>query len=187
MITAKVQGLSFNQEGYVAIQAFDNVGNSSEISESVFFAVAEIEVIVENDGNLDMFDVGTDTWGLESADGNDFIADSPNSTYQNNINTSLESKSYDVSSDEILVFFDSKYDLETRYDFGFFEVQVDGGAWQILGEFNGVSAWKSSSYDISELLEGASTFKIRFRIETDSSVTKDGWSIDNIRFITPKS
>ena len=36
-------------------------------------------------------------------------------------------------------------------------------------------------------LEGASTFKIRFRIETDSSVTKDGWSIDNIRFITPKS
>lgn len=187
VITAKVQGLSFNQEGYVAIQAFDNVGNSSEISESVFFAVAEIEVIVENDGNLDMFDVGTDTWGLESADGNDFIADSPNSTYQNNINTSLESKSYDVSSDEILVFFDSKYDLETRYDFGFFEVQVDGGAWQILGEFNGVSAWKSSSYDISELLEGASTFKIRFRIETDSSVTKDGWSIDNIRFITPKS
>ena len=55
-IKGEVIGLTFNETGFVALQAFDNVGNASEISESIPFAVAEINVILENNGTLDTFE-----------------------------------------------------------------------------------------------------------------------------------
>ena len=186
-VVVSINNLAFNLSAYIAVMAVDNVGNLSTVSESIQFQLAEAEIVMENDGNLDLFETVEGDWNVQIADENTFITDSPDGNYANNSNASVVSNEIQVSTSETLVAFDSSYDLETRYDFGYFEVQSDGGDWQEVAKFNGMQSWKTNMYNLSPYISGASAFKFRFRVTTDASVQKDGWSIDNIKIIVPKS
>ena len=94
--------------------------------------------------------------------------------------------------------FDHHYDMETNYDGGVVEYQVNGGAWTYLSmpdydatissnfqsPIGGLDAYtgafaKSSSQDISSLVTLGDTLMIRFHQADDSSVSDVGWYIES--------
>lgn len=112
-----------------------------------------------------------------------------------------------ASGDRSLVF-DTKYNIETGWDFGFVQVSTDEGLhWTSLGNadttsdhdggalgsivaqlpgFNGVSDWKTTTFDLSPY--AGQTILLRFRMMTDefqlgnnADESGAGWWIDDVR------
>jgi hypothetical protein len=73
-----------------------------------------------------------------------------------------------------------KYDLESGYDRGYIEVSTDGGSnWAALTNYTGTNtAW--TQVELSLTAYKGQNVLIRFRLYTDSSVTRDGWYIDDV-------
>jgi carboxypeptidase T len=110
--------------------------------------------------------------------------DSPAGSYGNNLNTSLTSQTFNFSAASgISLEFWHRYDLEAGYDYAYVEYSTNGGAsWTQAAQYNGENqtAWRQETIPLLNL-DGASNVKIRFRLYTDGSVTRDGWYIDDIR------
>ncbi|MFN2371746.1 MAG: FlgD immunoglobulin-like domain containing protein, partial [Candidatus Krumholzibacteriia bacterium] len=71
------------------------------------------------------------------------------------------------------------YAIETNYDFGRVQVSADGGPWTTLGSFTGTqTAWVRQEYDLAAY--AGQDLRFRFLLETDYSVTADGWTIDDV-------
>ncbi|SMF71787.1 S8 family peptidase [Pseudobacteriovorax antillogorgiicola] len=185
MVSGTISKLDFNQKGFLALRAFDNVGNASGVSESLAFSVREADIIINNEGSLDLFANIDAPWGVALENENSYITDSPEGGYSNSIDISLVSSSVTVTSQDMLLAFDTKYDLETRYDYGYLEIKVDDGEWTELKSYNGNSEWSTEYFELRSLLDNAQSFAFRFRLKTDGSVTRDGWSIDNIKIMVP--
>jgi PKD repeat protein len=111
--------------------------------------------------------------------------DSPGGNYGNNWNYSLISQLFDLSEYEgITLSFWHIYDLEATYDFGYVEYSTTGGApWTIAKIVNGEGQNQFWSQEVIYLpeLDHQENVRIQFRIQTDGSVTEDGWHIDDIR------
>ncbi len=102
--------------------------------------------------------------------------------YGNNANTSLTSTTLDLSdlAGTTLRFW-HRYDLEQGFDFGTVEVST-GGPWTAIASFSGDngSTFEEVELDVA-MLDGAATAQVRFRLDSDSSVTADGWYLDDIQ------
>jgi bacillopeptidase F (M6 metalloprotease family) len=89
------------------------------------------------------------------------------------------------------------YDIQTHWDYGYVEVSTDGGfTWTTLegnittyddpngnnSEGSGITGksggWISASFDLSAFAD--QDVILRFRYETDASMTHAGWAIDDI-------
>ncbi len=108
--------------------------------------------------------------------------DSPTGNYANNLNISLTSGLLDLSgaTDPKLSFM-HQCDTESGYDFGYIEASADGGVtWQTLYQCDNQSAWQNQVIDLAAYA-GQPDVRIRFRLQTDSSVTRPGWSLDDVR------
>lgn len=182
-ISAELSGLPLNFKGYVAIRAIDNVGNVSAVSETIEIQTAEVQIVFQNMGDtLDGFTADA-PWGVKQVDGNSMLSDSPSGSYASNANTSLTSRVMDYTGGVVGLSFDHAFQTESNYDFVHIEISVNGGEWRSLARFSGDSALQSYYRDITSNLSGASTFQIRFRLQSDSSANRDGWDIDNITII----
>jgi hypothetical protein len=108
--------------------------------------------------------------------------DSPGGNYANSINISLTSQSLDLSqANDPILHFMHRCDTESGYDFGYVELSLDGGgSWQTVYQCDGQASWQAQQVAIPAAA-GQADVKIRFRLETDTSVTRDGWSIDDVR------
>jgi len=109
--------------------------------------------------------------------------DSPAGSYANSIDISLRTASLISISNAIatpVLSFWQKYNLESGYDRGYVEVSTNGGSsWTSLTNFTGTnSAWHR--VEVSLTAYKGQGVLIRFRLSTDSSVTYDGWYIDDI-------
>lgn len=189
-LKAQLNNLNLNQSGYLAIRAFDNVGNFSGISDNLAFAVQEAVVLVANEGTIDFFETIDSPWDSEDADidgTNTFVSDSPGGEYDNNLDISVVSESYKANGTEMVFAFDTKYDLEKGYDFGYFDIQVDGGDWTTIATFNGSQDWTTKMFSLQPYLSDGEVFRVRFNLKTDSSVQEDGWGLDNFQILVPKS
>ena len=107
--------------------------------------------------------------------------------YENYAEWNLTSPPIDlrgISSAELS--FWHKYSIEEDYDHGYVEISIDGGeSWATLKSFTGEQLyWSQVKLDISTFT--GSEILLRFRLESDSSVTYDGWWIDDI-VVTVKS
>jgi hypothetical protein len=73
------------------------------------------------------------------------------------------------------------YNLETGWDYGYIEISTDGGSsWSQLTSFNGVSStWVQYSTALSYPV--GTQVRIRFHLDTDGSITREGWYVDEIR------
>ncbi|MFW7379716.1 MAG: S8 family serine peptidase [Oligoflexus sp.] len=183
-VKAELSDLGFNASGYLAIKAYDNVGNASGISESIAFELPPVVTLFENLGDVKVgFETAEKSWGSTELDGRLIISDSPDAQYENNTNASLTSAAFTVENTDLVLELKTRYELENSYDFGYVEIQVDGGDWQSLATLNGNSDWVSLYFDLKSYLTGAESYRFRFRITTDSSVTRQGWDIDEIRLI----
>jgi carboxypeptidase T len=106
--------------------------------------------------------------------------DSPNVNYANNINISLTSPAIDVTGTSAVdVSYMSFCDTEEGYDYGYFEVQFDNGSWQQINRCDNQANWQEESHQLN-VPANANALKLRFRLQTDVSVTRAGWSIDDV-------
>jgi len=125
------------------------------------------------------------SWALsneESVSGAFAWSDSPGGEYGNNVNVSLTSGTVDLSQSEALfISFNHTYNLESGYDYGYLEYRIGAGAWVNVATFNGVASWQGFEREIPDLA-GKSEVHLRFRLDTDNSITRDGWHIDDITF-----
>lgn len=109
--------------------------------------------------------------------------DSPGGNYGNNWNYALTSPLFDLSDvTGVSLRFWHIYDLEDGYDYGYLESSTDGGAtWAAVRSYNGENqiAWMQESIPLPDA-DGQAAVRFRFRLDTDVSVTADGWHIDDV-------
>jgi len=116
--------------------------------------------------------------------------DSEGGDYGNNLDQSLTMPVMDLSqaSAPTLRFW-HRYELESGFDYGHLEISTDNQQWTELQAFNGSSAgggWVEASFDLTDWANQPTVY-IRFRITSDSSVTRDGWYIDDISITAPST
>ncbi len=146
---------------------------------------------------FDDMESGTSRWSVEGAWGqitSDYHSettcwtDSPAGDYQNNMRTSLVTQAIDLSGilSPVLSFW-HHYDIRGGRlplwwgDMALVEISTNGGGtWKILRRYAGKrTSWKNERVDLSAY-GGQSGVKIRFRLITDKSGTRDGWYIDDV-------
>jgi len=108
--------------------------------------------------------------------------DSPSGNYANNLDISLTSNSLNFSqANDLKLQFMHRCDTESGYDFGYVEASTDGGVnWQAVYQCDGQASWQTQQVDLSAY-SGLADVTIRFRLKTDGSITRDGWSIDDVK------
>ncbi|VAW48348.1 hypothetical protein MNBD_GAMMA02-995 [hydrothermal vent metagenome] len=107
-------------------------------------------------------------------------SDSPGGDYDNNLDVSLTSAPIDVTdADSLEVSYMSVCDTEATFDFGHFEVQFNGGAWQEISQCDNQANWQRE-VEVLTIPNGATELKLRFRLTSDTAVTENGWHIDDV-------
>jgi hypothetical protein len=111
--------------------------------------------------------------------------DSPGGSYGNNADTSLTSAVFDLTHLEgTRLTFRHIYDFEDGFDAGRVEVSTDGGtSWTGVAIFTGED--QDGTWQLVELalpmLDDASQARLRFRLESDPNLVRDGWHLDDLR------
>lgn len=105
-------------------------------------------------------------------------------TYADNLQRSLTSSAtISVTGYSDFEFaFDDRCDTENGYDFGYAEFSTDGGgSWSRVYACDGRPSWASHRIELPAAASGGSGLKLRFLFTSDSSVSRPGWAIDNVR------
>jgi hypothetical protein len=105
--------------------------------------------------------------------------------YGNNVNNAM-SLSFPLNlSDNRVVFLEfwNRYDIESGYDYGIVEVSSNNGTnWSQVSRYTGTNTtWTKQVFDITDLTNMSSNFRIRFRLTSDGNTVGAGWFVDDIR------
>ena len=112
------------------------------------------------------------------------MSDSPTGSYLNNLNIVAETVDFAFNDSDLMLDVKTRYQHEAGYDFGSIELSRDQGqTWVELKKLTGTSDWTTLSISLKDVLNGASVFRIRFRLKTDYSITYDGWDIDSFQVV----
>lgn len=111
------------------------------------------------------------------------LTDSPGGDYGNYASTTttlanpIDLTGHGVAS----LSFDLWCDTETGYDYLYVEASDDGGSsWSQVASYDGPQTyWSTEVIDLSAYA-GISAFKVRFTLESDSYITRDGAYVDNV-------
>jgi len=108
--------------------------------------------------------------------------DSPGGNYDNNVDASLISPVFDLSDYESVVLsFWHHYALEQGYDYGRVEYSLDGGStWTAAASYSGEAQATWTQETLSLPLAGQPNARVRFRVRSDTLITRDGWYIDDV-------
>jgi hypothetical protein len=191
MVDGKIQAVvlfgDFNQTGYLAVRATDNVGNQSRGVQSVEFATRAVNRFYDrNATSMDGFTAQA-PWAIETlADGTAVFSDSPGTTYENSVNVSLTSAPISVPSSDVTLSVELNADLESTYDFLNVELSTDGGVtWTAVDRLTGVTGGFVRKLYPLQGIAADSSIQVRFRMESDTSIGKDGVMVKNISLIAP--
>ncbi|MBN2017952.1 MAG: T9SS type A sorting domain-containing protein [Candidatus Cloacimonetes bacterium] len=127
----------------------------------------------------------TDEWGLcstQSYSGTNSLTDSPVGEYGNyELSYATLNEAIDLTSAlSAHVEFMTKFEIESGYDFVYFQISTNGTTWTDLDSFTGnLSSWQLKSYDLIDYL--GQTVYFRFKLDTDTYVTEDGIYIDDFK------
>ena len=196
--STKVIGLDPESVYHFALKSLDNVGNSSALSNATDGETGQVTKLfsdgAESAASEDLWIVDM-PWSRTSEfsspedataplGGSWSWTDSPGRHYTDNLDARLTSIAIDLSSvSNPVLQFDHRYDIESGWDFGTVEVSTNGFQWTELKKYTGTQeTWTSASMTLNEYV-GEPTFYVRFRLNTDWSVTYDGWYLDDIRVI----
>ncbi|HXE73057.1 MAG TPA: hypothetical protein VNO81_10385, partial [Candidatus Nitrosotenuis sp.] len=164
---------------YFALKVRDNVGNASPLSTAQARVPAAAVAFEDNQ------DSGPGNWTAEAGwtrveePGRGQVWSDSAGEYGNDENRSLTSRPISLANlTGSVLLLDCRYDLENRYDQVLVEVSGDGQNWTEVGRFTGASEWGTHSFDLSAY--DGQEVRVRFRLQTDSSVTRDGFYLDNV-------
>jgi hypothetical protein len=138
----------------------------------------------------DGFESGLTNWSVQGTwgtSGNAYsgalsAADSPGGSYGNNLNIALTCNNLiDLSSyDYATLSYYVTFNCETNYDSLFAEISTGGPVWNKVNYHNSRQDWWSlETCNLSEFLTSANV-QMRFRLQTDGSVTRDGGFVDEV-------
>ncbi|MEM8963844.1 MAG: M14 family zinc carboxypeptidase [Acidobacteriota bacterium] len=152
----------------------------------VDFALRPVEDILNHDAELGTEGwTGENPWEITSETANSPTrawSDSPGGNYENNIDISLMSPVLDLTDyTNLELEFWHNYDLENGFDFGFVELSTNGGTtWQTLASYTDTSDWQSVSLPLDLSDAPTNQIRLRFRLDSDFTETRDGWYVDDI-------
>jgi hypothetical protein len=178
-------GFRFNETGYFAVRAVDNVGNMSALNESIRFAMQQVEIVgafsPEAGEGLSL----GNGWGTQNVGGRrqDVFTESPSGLYPRNFESALLLPEMVGALQRPLLSFETAADLERGYDFVFVEVKKDNGSWTSVKRLTDIYDWKNVQIDLSQHVAGATKFQIRFRFKSDGEYEQDGIWLDDIVLI----
>ncbi len=161
--------------------------NGTFINTPSSFSVGDADTLYAWD-----FESGTSGWNLESPwalttssshSTSHSLTDSPGSSYSNNISVSAIINDVDFTdTGDITLSFWHKYEIENGWDYGYVQIKKGNGNWSTLENFTGTqSSFTNKIIDIQGY--DTSDVSIRFKLESDSYVTEDGWYIDDVKII----
>jgi len=147
---------------------------------------------------------GWDTTSADYASAASSFTDSPLGPYSSNGDNSLTLTNplSLPTANRLLLEFNARWRIEHVYDFATVEASTDGNNWQALagqytlnGSGKGVQPADEPGYDglemewIKEQVDitsyaGQDNFYLRFRLQSDGGVQKDGWYVDDIRILS---
>lgn len=120
---------------------------------------------------------------FDANSGENALTESPNGDYGNGWDvTARAAPSFDLTSaaSASLEFY-HHYELENGFDFAYVQVNA-GSGWTNLATYNGTlgsfGVFQPVSLNLASYL--GQTIQIRFRVDTDFSVTRDGWVVDDV-------
>jgi hypothetical protein len=111
--------------------------------------------------------------------------ESPGGNYADGRNVSLTSPVFDLSEYQgVRLNYWQICDTEATWDFCRVEVSTNGGtSWQEIVRFDGRSStWQEINLPLP-MLDGQPAARFRFRFTSDSSITYNGWNVDDISLI----
>ena len=123
-------------------------------------------------------------WGLSTVASHSpthSLTESPTGQYDDSelSQAALRPFSLDLGYTTAEVSFWNKYNLESGYDYMYFEITTNGSNWTTLETFNGnQNIWQLQSYSLDNYL-GESFVQLRFRFTSDVGVTEEGMFIDD--------
>ncbi len=125
---------------------------------------------------------GGGNWGIASPGYNSYysLQDSPSGNYGNDSNTWVQTSINLTQYNSAILTFWHMYDFETKYDHGYVEISTNNGStWNTLQTFTGrLPTWQKEVVDLSPFT--GNNILLRFRVQSDFSITRDGWMIDGI-------
>lgn len=178
--TGRTNGTTY----YYVVTAVNDVSESTASSQ--VSARPGVPLLTANfdDGTLQGWSA-TGTWAVTNASsysGSYSVTDSPSGSYSNSTNTWLTSPVFDLTGTTApSLSFYHRYEVENGWDDCYVEVSMDGGSTfgQLASYTNTSSSFMPVVIDLSPYM-ASSTVVLRFRLQTDSSVVRDGWYIDDI-------
>lgn len=139
---------------------------------------------------IDDFESGTGNWtgawaltASKSSSPTHSLTDSPGGDYANYaLTTTTLANSIDLTGhSQASLSFDLWCDTESGYDYLYVEASGNGGSsWTQVGAYDGTSiSWTNEFIDLTSFA-GSSALKVRFTLDSDSYITRDGVYIDNV-------
>ncbi|MGZ3748060.1 MAG: S8 family serine peptidase [Pseudobdellovibrionaceae bacterium] len=172
-----------NSSGYLTLRASDRFGNLSGLSRSIPYTMGSVSPIYANKGeNLDGLSI-EGTWGVEEVLGHGkVLSDSPGGPYGFGKTSTLTLPVFNISTPDVVISFNSKYDFELGYDFGYLELSTDQGeTWQQVAIFNGARNWAQDIFPLNSFLKKEdTTMMLRFRVTSDATTSLDGWYLSDV-------
>ena len=182
----RVTGLASSTTYHFAVMALDNRANDSELAKVSGSTRAAMNVFTDMFGSgFGSNWVAQSPWGTTTAVSNSpnySATDSPSGNYSSNANTSLTSKTISLAGvKDASVSFWHRYNLESSFDFGHFEVSGNNGAtWTTLASYTGANTtFHKVTHNLSAY-DGNPQVKIRYRLQSDSIFKYDGWYVDDV-------
>ena len=117
-----------------------------------------------------------------SKSGSSSLADSPGANYLNNSNSYVRSPSINLSGRSgCRLEYQLRLDVERGFDFFYVEASTNGTTWTTVDGYSGSTAFLflPAESDFSAFDGQASVF-LRFRLESDATVTDDGAYVDDV-------
>ncbi len=122
-------------------------------------------------------------WGQTGAfaySGNTSWTDSPVGAYTNNADTALTTSiNLGLANSPVLTFW-HRYSLEQNTDYGYVEISTDSGTtWIRLLSVTGNGDWNQERINLTPY--AGTVVGLRFHLISNTSITADGWYLDDIR------
>ena len=154
--------------------------------DSIPLIIGKREVVFEDD-----FESGlskwTGNWGLTDEDyvsPYHSLTDSPYERYQD-MNEYKEAVLSPIEIGEasyLELCFNTKYETENGWDFGWVEVSPDGMGWEKVYQITGKRDWHKVRVPLDNFLNAKSIY-LRFRLLSDEYKNGDGWYIDDLKLL----
>ncbi|MBS2034601.1 S8 family serine peptidase [bacterium] len=163
------------------LRALDHVGNAGPVQQvEVNLPPARLALEAAAGSKADWG--GQGNWQVTQIPGLGPVwTDSAAGEYANNQDSSLTSRSFSlVGMRSSKLYFESRYSIEREKDALLVEASQDGGKnWLALKRLDGDSAWNIQQIDMAAL-DGQKDVKVRFRLKTDATGTRDGIDLGRV-------